>query len=98
MSEHNLILSKEEQRDVFKIISEIKACAKELAERSRPMFDGNRFLSDSELARRLGVSKSTLADYSIKGIFGYYSLEGKILYADTEIEDYLKENHHPPYR
>ena len=36
MSEHNLILSKEEQRDFFKIISEIKACAKELAERSRP--------------------------------------------------------------
>ena len=29
---------------------------------------------------------------------GYYSLEGKILYADTEIEDYLKENYHPPYR
>lgn len=27
-----------------------------------------------------------------------YSLEGKILYADTEIEDYLKENYHPPYR
>lgn len=98
MSEPNLILSKEEQRDVFKIISEIKACVKELAGRSRPMFDGNRFLSDSELARRLGVSKSTLANYRLKGIFGYYSLEGKILYADTEIEDYLKENYHPPYR
>jgi len=87
---NNLMVSKEEQRDVFKIISEIKACAKELAERSRPMFDGNRFLSDSKLARRLGVSKSTLANYRLKGIFGYYSLEGKILYADTEIEDYLK--------
>jgi len=42
--------------------------------------------------------KRTLANYRLKGIFGYYSLEGKILYADTEIEDYLKENYHPPYR
>lgn len=63
-----------------------------------PMFDGNCFLYDSELARRLGVSKATLANYRLKGIFGSYSLEGKILYADTGIKDYLKENYHLPYR
>ncbi len=98
MTNRNATLSKEEQREIFKIISDIKSRVKELSEQSRPMFDGNRFLSDSELARRLGVSKATLANYRLKGIFGYYSLEGKILYADTEIEDYLKENYHPPYR
>ena len=62
MSESTPKLSKEEQHEVFKILSEIKAHTKELSERSRPMFDGNRFLSDSELARRLGVSKATLAN------------------------------------
>lgn len=46
----------------------------------------------------LGVSESTPANYRLKGIFGYYSLEDKILYADTEIEGYLKENYHTPYR
>ncbi len=85
MSDNTSKLSKEEQHEVFKILSEIKSCSKELAERSRPMFDGNRFLSDSELARRLGVSKSTLANYRLKGIFGYYSLEGKILYATPKL-------------
>lgn len=98
MNERNTTLRKEEQHDVFRMLSEIKVFARELSDRSRPMFDGNRFLSDSELARRLGVSKSTLANYRLKGIFGYYSLEGKILYADAEIEHYLKENYHPPYR
>lgn len=29
---------------------------------------------------------------------GYYSLVGKILYANREIEEYPKENYHPPYR
>ena len=98
MSDNTSKLSKEEQHEVFKILSEIKSCSKELAERSRPMFDGNRFLSDSELARRLGVSKSTLANYRLKGIFGYYSLEGKILYAEHEIENYLCQNYHPPFK
>ena len=87
MSDNTSKLSKEEQHEVFKILSEIKSCSKELAERSRPMFDGNRFLSDSELARRLGVSKSTLANYRLKGIFGYYSLEGHVI---TVLSDFLR--------
>ena len=41
---------------------------------------------------------STLSNYRIRGIFGYYSLGGKIIYADREIEEYLKDNYHPPYR
>lgn len=98
MTNRNATLSKEEQREIFKIISDIKSRVKELSELSRPMFDGIRFLSDTELAQRLRVSKSTLANYRLKGILGYYALEGKILYAETEIEDNLKENYHPPYR
>lgn len=98
MNENVSTIDKGEQQEVFMLLSEIRAYAKELSERSRPMFDGQRFLSDSELARRLGLSKSTLANYRLKGLFGFYSLEGKILYADTEIENYLKDNYHPPYR
>lgn len=98
MNENISLLSSEEQREFFSLLSEIKSHVKELSDRARPMFDGQRFLSDSELARRLGLSKSTLANYRLKGLLGYYSLEGKILYADTEIENYLKDNYHPPYR
>lgn len=96
MDETNL--SKEDRQKLLGILSDIKNCAKELAECARPLFDGNRFLSDSELARRLRISRSTLSNYRIKGIFGYYSLGGKIIYADREIEEYLKDNYHPPYR
>lgn len=90
--------TKEERKEIITILSEINSVANELAERSRPMFEGVRFLSDSELSRRLSVSKSTLANYRLKGLFGYYSLEGKILYAEHEIEAYLRQNYHPPYR
>lgn len=90
--------TKEEQKEIFKVIGEIKSTAEDLADLSRPVFNGMRFLSDSELSHRLSVSKSTLANYRLKGLFGFYSLEGKILYAEHEIEAYLQQNYHPPYK
>ena len=98
MDENIPLQTKEERKEIFSILGEINAVANELADKSRPMFDGIRFLSDSELSHRLLVSKSTLANYRLKGLFGYYSLEGKILYAEHEIEAYLRQNYHPPYR
>lgn len=90
--------TKEERKAIFKLIGEIKLSAEELAEKSRPMFNGLRFLSDTKLSRRLSVSKSTLANYRLKGLFGFYSLEGKILYAEHEIEAYFRQNYHPPFK
>lgn len=90
--------TKEEQKEIFKVIGEIKSTAEDLADLSRPVFNGMRFLSDSELSHRQSVSKSTLANYRLKGLFGFYSLEGKILYAEHEIEAYLQQNYHPPYK
>lgn len=90
--------TKEEQKEIFKVICEIKSIAEDLADLSRPIFNGMRFLSDSELSHRLSVSKSTLANYRLKGLFGFYSLEGKILYAEHEIEGYLRQNYHPPFK
>ena len=98
MAENIPIQTKEERKEVFKLIGEIKSSTEELAKLSRPMFNGLRFLSDSELSRRLSVSKSTLANYRLKGLFGFYSLEGKILYAEHEIEAYLRQTYHPPFK
>lgn len=98
MTENTPLQTKEEQKEIFKVIGDIKSIAEDLVELSRPMFNGLRFLSDSELSLRLSVSKSTLANYRQKGLFGFYSLEGKILYAEHEIEAYLRQNYHPPYK
>ena len=84
---------KNERKEIFRIIGEIKSSVEELTERSRPMFNDLRFLS-----RRLSVSKSTLANYRLRGLFDFYSLDGKILYTEHKIEAYLHRNYHPPFK
>lgn len=98
MTDNVPLQTKDERKEIFRIIGEIKSTAEDLAKLSRPMFNGLRFISDSELSRRLAVSKSSLANYRLKGLFGFYSLEGKILYAEHEIEAYLRQHYHPPYK
>lgn len=98
MTDNIPLQTKDERKEIFRIIGEIKSTAEDLAELSRSIFNGLRFLSDSELSRRLSVSKSTLANYWLKGLFGFYSLDGKILYAEHEIEAYLFRNYHPPFK
>ena len=88
----------QERSEIFSLLNDIKKIAKNLSSGIRPMFDGNRFLSDSELAKRLSVSKTTLANYRLKGLFGFYSLEGKIIYSEKEIEAYLQSHYHPPFK
>lgn len=96
MSERPTLQTKEELKDLFKIVGDIKESVAILTDISRPMFNGNRFISDTELAKRLRVSKRTLANYRANGIIGFYNIEGKILYAESDIEDYLKDHYLPP--
>lgn len=91
-------LSKAELRDLYHLITGIRESTQTLVNISRPMFNGIRYVSDTELAKRLRVSKRTLANYRASGIFGYYNVEGKVIYADCDIEDYLKDHYIPPFQ
>lgn len=84
MADNIPLQTKDERKEIFRIITEIKSTAEDLAALSRPLFNGLRFLSDSELSRRLSVSKSTLANYRLKGLFGFYSLKAKSFTLNTK--------------
>lgn len=90
--------TQEECKALFGLIDVIKENTQTLADLSRPMFNGVRYITDTALAKRLGVEKRTLANYRAKGYIGFYSIGGKVLYAEHEIEDLLKENYIPPLK
>lgn len=62
-----------------------------------PLLGGRRFITDAILAERLGVSRRTTQDYRDKGYLPYYRLDGKILYAEEDIEIFLQSNYRPKF-
>lgn len=64
----------------------------------RPMFDGERFMTDKELCARLQLSRRTLQDYRNNGVIPYIQLGGKILYRESDIQKILMANYREAYR
>ena len=68
-----------------------------LREEYHPLLGGKRFMTDAMLATLLGVSRRTTQDYRDKGYIPYYRLDGKILYAEEDIEVFLQSNYRPKF-
>ncbi|WP_290395838.1 helix-turn-helix domain-containing protein [uncultured Duncaniella sp.] len=54
-------------------------------------------MTDAQLSERLGVSRRTLQDFRDRGIIPFYRLDGKILYEEKDIEEYLSSIYIPKY-
>ena len=63
-----------------------------VADNYRPLLNGVRFMTDSEVSKQLHISRRTLQDYRSSGKLPYYQFGGKILYRKDDIEKTLKDN------
>lgn len=68
-----------------------------LNEGIRPTLLGKRFYTDAQLAEKLNISRRTLQEYRDNGLIAFYRLDGKILYADDDVETFLKSTYRPKY-
>ncbi|HML66466.1 MAG TPA: helix-turn-helix domain-containing protein [Dysgonomonas sp.] len=59
----------------------------------KPLFNGERYLTDFQLSKKLNISRRTLQAYRDKGLLSYIPLEGKILYKESDIEKLLEKNY-----
>lgn len=90
------IITKDNSRmkQFFSLLDNIQTKIEELAEKNRPPFNGERFLTDKELSDLLKISRRCLQDYRDQGRIPYIQLGGKILYKVSDIEKLLKDNYH----
>ena len=58
----------------------------------KPILDGQRFLTDTELSQYLKLTKRTLQEYRNIGKVPFYHIGGKILYRESDIEQLLLKN------
>ena len=76
---------------------DITAMCEQLKDEYHPLLHGKRFITDAMLSELLGVSRRTTQDYRDRGLIPYYRLDGKILYAEEDIEIFLQSNYRPKF-
>ena len=80
---------------VLESMKEVLALYKNVTGNYRPLLDGERFLTDREVAEILKVSRRTLQEYRNNGVLLYILLGGKVLYRESDLEKVLESYYHP---
>lgn len=69
-----------------------------LAQNYRPPLNGERYMTDKEVAERLKVSRRTLQEYRNDRKIPFVIFGGKVLYRETDIERMLEDNYRKAIR
>ena len=90
----NNLIEKSDPRviDLFRRLEKASSLIEKLEVPSRRSFNGQRFVTDRELSERLRVSRRTLQEYRSAGTIPYYLICGKVLYKESEIQQYLEDS------
>jgi excisionase family DNA binding protein len=78
--------------DLFRRLEKASKLIDKLEVPSRRSFNGQRFVTDRELSERLRVSRRTLQEYRSAGTIPYYLICGKVLYKESEIQQFLEDS------
>lgn len=90
----NVITTDDER--IASALNALKRGAKEVRELSqnyRPPLNGERYMTDKEVAERLKVHRRTLQEYRNDRKLPFILFGGKVLYRETDIEQMLEENY-----
>jgi excisionase family DNA binding protein len=82
----------------FASLDEIVEGVEKMAENFKPLFYGERYLTDIEVSERLRVSRRTLQEWRYGGQIAYLQVGGKILFRESDIQAKLDKSLRPAFR
>ena len=85
-------------KNALENMKKVIALYKEVIGNYRPLLDGERYLTDREVACILKVSRRTLQEYRNDGVIRYILLGGKVVYRESDLERVLESCYHPAYK
>ena len=59
----------------------------------KPHLNGERFLSNHEVSKKLNVSLRTLQEWRDTGLIPFIQIKGKIIYRQSDIDKLLQKNY-----
>ena len=84
-------------KDILQRLERTDKVLDKLSKSLKRKFNGERFISDSELSRVLKISRRTLSEYRSAGILPYYLISGKILYKESDVQQMLEKAYRPSF-
>ncbi|RRD02553.1 helix-turn-helix domain-containing protein [Prevotella sp. OH937_COT-195] len=96
MNENGIITQQDPQMQMF---AQLMECILKRLERycatSRPILDGEVYLTGEEVCKQLRLSTRTFQEYRNNGTIAYYKIGGKILYRQGDIQTMLEKHYYP---
>ena len=59
----------------------------------KPHLNGERFLSNNEVSKKLNVSSRTLQEWRDTGLIPFIQIKGKIIYRQSDIDQLLQKHY-----
>ena len=59
----------------------------------KPHLNGERFLSNNEVSKKLNVSLRTLQEWRDTGLIPFIQIKGKIIYRQSDIDNLLQKHY-----
>ena len=84
-------------KDNLKVIAFLKTLdrivdkVEQITVNCRPALNGEKYLTDREVSKRLRISRRALQDYRNQGKKPYLYLGGKVLYRESDLEKVLEK-------
>jgi len=99
MNDNELITRNNERvTSFFKSLDRMLDGIEQLVKNCKPTLNGERYLTDKDVAKNLKVSRRTLQDYRTEGRIPYCQLGGKILYRESDILKMLEEGYRESFK
>ena len=98
MNENNDVFTLEDE-PLATVVQNMRKGSKWLSaflESYRPPLDGERYLTDREVADLLRVSRRTLQEYRNNRVLPFILLGGKVLYPESGLRELLEANYRKP--
>lgn len=87
-----------EIKEIFTLGDQTAENMEQSIKTNKPSLNGERYLNNKQVCDILLISPRCLQDYRDKGRIAFYKLEGKILFAESDVYKLLEDNYNQSWK